>query len=101
MFLQALKVPFDRMIQSTMTRAQETAKIISTHIAHIPVETCELVAEGVPLEPSPPLPMHWRKEPHVSNDQTLPNFVVKFGHIYILFDIYIHISRIFFKMVHA
>lgn len=53
------------MIRSTMTRAQETGKIISTHIANIPIENCSLIEEGAPIAPQPPIG-HWHPEPHVS-----------------------------------
>lgn len=45
--LKILQVPFDKMIRSTMTRAQETGKIISTHIANMPIENCSLIEEGL------------------------------------------------------
>lgn len=63
--LKALEIPFDKMIRSTMTRAQETGKIISTHIANIPIENCSLIEEGAPIAPQPPIG-HWSPEPHVS-----------------------------------
>lgn len=63
--LNALKIPFDLMIRSTMTRAQETGKIISTHIANLPIENCPLIEEGAPIAPQPAIG-HWHPEPHVS-----------------------------------
>ena len=63
--LKALNIPFDKMIRSTMTRAQETGKIISTHIANIPIENCSLIEEGAPIAPQPPIG-HWVPEPSVS-----------------------------------
>lgn len=63
--LNALKIPFDVMIRSTMTRAQETGKIISSHITNLPVENCSLIMEGAPIAPQPPVG-HWHPEPHVS-----------------------------------
>lgn len=63
--LKLLKIPFDKMIRSTMTRAQETGKIISTHIANIPIENCSLIEEGAPIAPQPSIG-HWHPEPHVS-----------------------------------
>lgn len=63
--LKLLQIPFDKMIRSTMTRAQETGKIISTHIANIPIENCSLIEEGAPIAPQPPIG-HWHPEPHVS-----------------------------------
>lgn len=63
--LKLLKIPFDKMIRSTMTRAQETGKIISTHIANVPIENCSLIEEGAPIAPQPAIG-HWHPEPHVS-----------------------------------
>lgn len=63
--LKLLEIPFDKMVRSTMTRAQETGKIISTHIANVPIENCSLIEEGAPIAPQPPIG-HWHPEPHVS-----------------------------------
>lgn len=63
--LKLLKIPFDVMVRSTMTRAQETGKIISTHVANLPIENCSLIEEGAPIAPQPPIG-HWHPEPHVS-----------------------------------
>lgn len=72
--LKLLKIPFDKMIRSTMTRAQETGKIISTHVANIPIENCSLIEEGAPIAPQPPIG-HWHPEPHVSFQHFTPIFV--------------------------
>lgn len=64
--LKSLEIPWDKMIKSTMTRAQETGKIISTKLDTIPVvEHCSLIEEGAPIAPEPPIG-HWRPEPAVS-----------------------------------
>lgn len=63
--LKVIKMSFDKMIRSTMTRAQETGKIISTQIANVPIENCSLIEEGAPIAPQPPIG-HWHPEPHVS-----------------------------------
>lgn len=53
------------MIKSTMTRAQETGKIISTKVEGIPIiEHCSMIEEGAPIAPEPPIG-HWRPEPAV------------------------------------
>lgn len=62
--LKALKLPLDLMIRSTMCRAQETGKIISTHITDVPIENCSLIEEGAPIAPQPPIG-HWTPEPSV------------------------------------
>lgn len=74
--LRLLEVPWDKMIKSTMTRAQETGKIIATKIESIPVvEHCSLIEEGAPIAPEPPIG-HWRPEPAVRKSawsKTNPN----------------------------
>lgn len=64
--LKALDIPWDRMVKSTMTRAQETGKIIGQQVGEgIPlVEHCSLLEEGAPIAPEPPIG-HWRPEPSV------------------------------------
>lgn len=65
--LKSLEIPWDKMIKSTMTRAQETGKIISTKIETIPaIEHCSLLEEGAPIPPEPPIG-HWRPEPSVKH----------------------------------
>lgn len=68
--LKELKIPLDKMVRSTMTRAQETGKIISTHVANLPIENCSLIEEGAPIAPQPAVG-HWHPEPHVSIDSCL------------------------------
>lgn len=64
--LKALEIPWDRLVKSTMTRAQETGKIISQKLDAIPlVEHCSLIEEGAPIAPEPAIG-HWRPEPSVS-----------------------------------
>ncbi|XP_055310953.1 serine/threonine-protein phosphatase Pgam5, mitochondrial isoform X2 [Sitodiplosis mosellana] len=65
--LKLLQIPFDKMVRSTMTRAQETGKIISTQVANIPIENCSLIEEGAPIAPQPPIG-HWHPEPHFFQD---------------------------------
>lgn len=43
------------MVNSTMTRARETAEIIAEQIGPIPnIETNSLIEEGQPIAPDPP-----------------------------------------------
>lgn len=65
--LKALEIPWDRLVKSTMTRAQETGKIIAQKLDATPsvVEHCSLIEEGAPIAPEPPIG-HWRPEPSVS-----------------------------------
>ncbi|XP_003744265.1 serine/threonine-protein phosphatase PGAM5, mitochondrial [Galendromus occidentalis] len=52
--LKALGIKFDRIVNSTMTRATETADIICNHISG-PREKCNLIREGAPCQPEPKL----------------------------------------------
>ncbi|KAG4066117.1 hypothetical protein HA402_010319 [Bradysia odoriphaga] len=61
--LKVLDIKWDKMIRSTMTRAQETGKIISTELAmNFPIENCSLIEEGAPIQPQPAVG-HWAPEP--------------------------------------
>lgn len=60
--LKSLDISWDLMIRSTMTRAQETGKIISNSLMPIKIENCPLLEEGAPIAPEPPVG-HWRPEP--------------------------------------
>ncbi|KAF6018370.1 hypothetical protein EB796_023306 [Bugula neritina] len=60
--LKELNYPITKVVYSTMTRAQETGKIISSHLPEdVPVENCSLIEEGAPIPPEPPVG-HWRPE---------------------------------------
>lgn len=56
--LNELGIEYDRIIHSTMTRAIETAQIISKHIPTIKVAQDPDLIEGVPYVNEPALP-HW------------------------------------------
>lgn len=65
--LKELKIPFDSIFISTMTRAQETGKIILKalpELKHLNVENDSMIEEGAPIAPQPPIG-HWRPEPAV------------------------------------
>lgn len=48
-----------------MTRAQETGGIISEQLdCGIPITDCQLIEEGAPIPPEPPVG-HWKPEPRV------------------------------------
>ena len=53
--LKELGLPYTRIIQSTMTRARETAQIISQHLPNLPVDSCDFIREGAPIQPEPPV----------------------------------------------
>jgi hypothetical protein len=48
--LKELSLPYTRIIQSTMTRATQTANIISKHLPQIPVNSCDFIREGSPIQ---------------------------------------------------
>ncbi|NP_001291139.1 phosphoglycerate mutase family member 5 [Esox lucius] len=51
--LAALGLKYDVMVHSTMTRATETANIISKHLPDVEKVSCDLLREGSPVEPVP------------------------------------------------
>lgn len=66
--LKELGIRFDRVVASTMTRAQETAELIVNEIDFdkAKVENCSFIREGAPAIPEPPIG-HWKPEAHVSS----------------------------------
>lgn len=49
-----------------MTRAQETGELISEQLdCDIPIYDCQLIEEGAPIPPEPPVG-HWKPEPKVN-----------------------------------
>jgi serine/threonine-protein phosphatase PGAM5 len=65
--LAELQIPIDDFVISTMTRAQETGKIILDQLPSkdkIKIESCSLIEEGAPIPPEPKVG-HWRPEPSV------------------------------------
>lgn len=63
--LKSLKINFNKMTRSTLSRAQETGKIISESLPEVPVDLDDLLVEGAPIPPEPPVG-HWRPEKSVS-----------------------------------
>jgi len=51
-----------RLVKSTMTRATETADIILKHLPGVEDVSCDLVREGAPIPPDPPL-SGWSPDP--------------------------------------
>ena len=48
-----------------MTRAKNTASVISKHLPKVPIDTCDFLREGAPIRPEPASP-NWRPEAMVS-----------------------------------
>ncbi|XP_055609060.1 serine/threonine-protein phosphatase Pgam5, mitochondrial [Uranotaenia lowii] len=59
--LKALGIDFDKIIRSTMTRAQQTAKIIALSLPPLKLHDDAMLEEGAPIPPEPPVG-HWRPE---------------------------------------
>ncbi|KAJ8005801.1 hypothetical protein DPEC_G00121650 [Dallia pectoralis] len=59
--LAALGIKYDILVHSSMTRATETAKIISKYIPGVELVSCDLLREGAPIEPEPPV-THWKPD---------------------------------------
>ncbi|XP_051806293.1 serine/threonine-protein phosphatase PGAM5, mitochondrial isoform X5 [Acanthochromis polyacanthus] len=60
--LAALGLKYDVLIHSSMTRATETANIISKHLpGRVDLVSCDLLREGAPIEPVPPV-THWKPD---------------------------------------
>ncbi|XP_044260111.1 serine/threonine-protein phosphatase Pgam5, mitochondrial-like isoform X1 [Tribolium madens] len=59
--LKELGLPYTKIIKSTMSRAQETGSIISTSLPDVPVKHCDLLREGAPIPPEPPIGS-WKQE---------------------------------------
>jgi len=68
--LKELGLPYSRVVQSTMSRATETAQIITKELPNVPVSSCNFLREGAPIKPDPPS-AHWRPEAHVSLSEIL------------------------------
>lgn len=64
--LKELGLSYTKIVKSTMSRAQETGTIISTSLPEIPVKNCDLLREGAPIPPEPPIGS-WKQEMYVSN----------------------------------
>ncbi|KAK3888712.1 hypothetical protein Pcinc_007246 [Petrolisthes cinctipes] len=66
--LNELSFPYSKVVYSTMTRATETAKIILDKLENMDeVEHCDLLREGAPIPPEPPIGS-WKPEMHFYAD---------------------------------
>ncbi|XP_055511507.1 serine/threonine-protein phosphatase PGAM5, mitochondrial isoform X3 [Leucoraja erinacea] len=59
--LASLGLNYDILIHSSMTRAKETATIIRKYLPGLEMMSCDLLREGAPIEPDPPV-SHWKPE---------------------------------------
>ena len=62
--LRDLGHPYSVIYHSTMPRAVETAHVIHETLPDIPLLSCDLLREGAPAVPDPPV-SHWTPKPHV------------------------------------
>lgn len=53
--LKELGIPYTAIVKSTMTRATETATLISKFLPDVPVSSTDLLREGAPIPPEPPV----------------------------------------------
>ncbi|XP_015431946.1 PREDICTED: serine/threonine-protein phosphatase Pgam5, mitochondrial-like [Dufourea novaeangliae] len=65
--LQELGFPYSLIVRSTMTRAQETSKIIEERLKNVAVKDDSFLTEGAPIPPEPPIG-HWKSEIHFYED---------------------------------
>lgn len=59
--LASLGLKFNKIVHSSMTRAVETTDIISKHLPGVCKVSTDLLREGAPIEPDPPV-SHWKPE---------------------------------------
>jgi len=59
--LAELEFPYTTIIHSTMSRARETANIIHNRLQSVEMTESDLLREGAPYPPEPPL-RHWRPD---------------------------------------
>ncbi|XP_004611070.1 serine/threonine-protein phosphatase PGAM5, mitochondrial isoform X1 [Sorex araneus] len=59
--LASLGLKFNKIVHSSMTRAIETTDIISKHLPGVSRVSTDLLREGAPIEPDPPV-SHWKPE---------------------------------------
>ncbi|XP_033099515.1 serine/threonine-protein phosphatase PGAM5, mitochondrial-like isoform X2 [Anneissia japonica] len=59
--LKDMNLPINVIHNSTMTRAIETADIITKHFPDVPRTSCDLLREGAPIPPEPAV-LHWKPE---------------------------------------
>jgi len=60
--LKSLNKKFDKIIHSTMTRAKETAELISESLPDVKCDSCSLLREGAPCPPEPSSSDSWNPE---------------------------------------
>ena len=57
--LRELNLKYDRIVESSMTRAIETSALIQSQLKDVKVERSDMLVEGSPIQPEPPF-RHWR-----------------------------------------
>ncbi|OXB64029.1 hypothetical protein ASZ78_013455 [Callipepla squamata] len=68
--LASLGLKFNQIVHSSMTRATETTEIISKYLPGVKKISTDLLREGAPIEPDPPV-SHWKPEAVVTFHLTL------------------------------
>ena len=82
--LQELGLPYSLIVQSTIVRAKETAKIIEKYLKDITVKEDSVLSEGMPIAPDPPINI-WNSEVVVSMLYYYENFYFFIHYIIILY----------------
>ncbi|XP_065579827.1 serine/threonine-protein phosphatase PGAM5, mitochondrial-like isoform X3 [Artemia franciscana] len=65
--LKELGFDYNLVLRSTMTRATETAMIIQDVLGETKTKSCDLIREGAPIKPEPPV-SHWKPEVYFYQD---------------------------------
>jgi len=60
-WLAELELPYSTIIHSTMSRARETANVIQRSLPSIQMSESDLLREGAPYPPEPPL-RYWKPD---------------------------------------
>lgn len=77
--LADLALPYTVLVHSSMTRARETAEIIRAQLpAGLPVTECDLLREGMPFGPEPPLVGDWKTTYKLFEDGAAPRIEAAF-----------------------
>ncbi|KAM5193548.1 serine/threonine-protein phosphatase PGAM5, mitochondrial isoform 2-T2 [Mantella aurantiaca] len=59
--LASLGMKYTHIVHSSMTRAKETTEIISKHLPGVQKSSSDLLREGAPIRPDPPV-CHWKPD---------------------------------------
>lgn len=75
--LRQLNFPYSRIVYSTMTRAIESTDEIIKHLPGVPTVPCDLIREGAPFPPEPPV-QNWPPEGQKAYEEDGPRIEAAF-----------------------